>query len=372
MYYLGIHKICSIMMLMMYLCYPAVALSVSATTWSRQHSILVTNGIPPVKAIRTNPSITPTFLRFRGGNEEDAVSIEEEESSAIDDSAALSQEEETQADTITEESQETTIEAETTLENTEADQADTITEETTIEAEETPDDIEADVSESSGSTDDQILESKTVLISSILAGIKCVGSSYSSALIARPIITKALTACVTFGLSDWAAQRIESKPTADETKKAASSSKAVSKSESTQPLLNWKRTMYTAGVGLFYFGPAAHYWYEYIFKIFPGTSLVSTLLKTLLGQVIFGPIFTCIFFASALLQDKTFTVQKWVSQIKTDLPGVWVSGVGFWPLVDMVSYSLVPVRFIPLFINMASFVWTIYLSMVANNSAKEQ
>jgi len=352
-------------MLIMYLCYPAVAFS--ATTLSR-HSFLVANGIPPVKAIRT-PS-TPSFLRLRGGED---VSMEEE-SSAID--SALSQEE-TQVDTITAESQETTMDAET-LEGIEVDQVDIIaaeSQETNTEAE-TPDDTEVDLSESSGSTD-QIFESKTFIVSNILAIIQGVGTSYSNALIARPIITKALTACLTFGISDWAAQRIESKPTTLEIKKSTSTTSKVSSSKVSSTKVpskvhNWKRTMYTAAVGLFYFGPAAHYWYEYIFKLFPGTSLVSTLLKTLLGQVIFGPVFTCIFFASALLQDKMFTLQNWVTQIKTDLPGVWLSGVGYWPLVDMISYSLIPVQFIPLFINIASMIWTIYLSMVANSRVKEQ
>ena len=177
------------------------------------------------------------------------------------------------------------------------------------------------------------------------------GSSYSRALVAYPIITKSLTAGLTFLLSDYSAQQIESPSDENEKKEWKH---------------NWTRTLTSAAVGLFYFGPAAHAWYEMIFKILPGTGLFSTLQKALLGQIIFGPAFTCVFFATSLMQGGAFTMSNWASKIKSDLPGAWLAGVGFWPLVDFVSYALVPIQYIPLFVNLCSFVWTIYLSMIAN------
>ncbi|KAI2497282.1 hypothetical protein MHU86_17201 [Fragilaria crotonensis] len=121
-------------------------------------------------------------------------------------------------------------------------------------------------------------------------------------------------------------------------------------------------------VGFCYFGPAAHYWYQMIFSLLPGTSS-STLQKAGLGQLIFGPTFTCIFFASALLQSGNFTMQTWFRKIKNDLPGAWAAGLGFWPLVDLVSYSMVALNGFH-FINVCSLVWTIYLSGVANKARK--
>jgi len=184
------------------------------------------------------------------------------------------------------------------------------------------------------------------------------GSSYSSAITAYPIMTKSITAGVTFFLSDYTAQRIE-RPK-DKVDKDAK--KAVWKHD-------WTRTLVSCAVGLFYFGPAAHVWYEWIFSVLPGTSLASTLQKAALGQVIFGPSFTCIFFAASLMQAGEFSIGNWVSKIKKDLPGAWLSGTAFWPLVDLISFSVVPMQFIPLFINLCSFVWTIYLSMIANRSS---
>ena len=185
--------------------------------------------------------------------------------------------------------------------------------------------------------------------------LQSAGASYSNLLTARPILTKAVTASVIFGLSDWSAQQLEGKDDADGKKQKK----------------DWTRIVTASLVGLLYFGPAAHVWYEKIFQILPGTSLVSTLQKACLGQLIFGPSFTCVFFATSLMQSGTFSIGNWLTKIRQDLPGAWAAGLSFWPLVDLVSYSLIPAKWIPLFVNFCSFVWTIYLSTVANRRREE-
>jgi protein Mpv17 len=184
----------------------------------------------------------------------------------------------------------------------------------------------------------------------MLSSLTALGKVYGTALEQRPILTKSATAGIIFALSDYLAQRVEK---SDDKRKT-----------------NWTRISASAIVGFAYFGPAAHAWYEMIFRLFPSTSLVSTLQKAALGQLIFGPIFTCVFFASALLQAGQFTPGAWLRKIRSDLPGAWAAGVGFWPLVDFVSYSMVPPQWIPLFVNFCSLIWTIYLSLVANRSKK--
>lgn len=201
------------------------------------------------------------------------------------------------------------------------------------------------------------------VLSPLFGALQAVGTCYSTSLVARPILTKSLTAGLTFFLSDYAAQRIE-KP------KDSENQVKPKKGAAAAPVWkhDWMRTFVSCAVGLFYFGPAAHAWYEWIFQVLPGTSLASTLQKAALGQMIFGPSFTCIFFATSLMQSGQFSLGNWAKKIKMDLPGAWLSGAGFWPLVDLISYSVVPVKYIPLFINLCSFVWTIYLSTIANRS----
>jgi hypothetical protein len=191
-------------------------------------------------------------------------------------------------------------------------------------------------------------------LSAALSALTFVGQKYTRYLETFPILTKSFTAGVIFGLSDLLAQKLEK--SSDESKD--------------QPLV-WTRLIASALVGLLYFGPAAHYWYDWIFKLLPGTGLGSTLQKAFWGQVLFGPSFTCIFFAASLLQAGTFSLGSWGSKIRSDLPGAWLAGAGYWPLVDFISYSVVPVKWIPLFVNMCSLFWTVYLSIVANRSDKK-
>lgn len=176
------------------------------------------------------------------------------------------------------------------------------------------------------------------------------GKFYSTQLELRPIITKSWTAGLIFALSDYLAQRIEK-----------------SKEDCSTDM---RRLIFATMIGALYFAPAAHYWYEAIFRFLPGKGVVSTLQKAFLGQAIFGPAFTCIFFASSLIQNGTFSLASWGAKIRSDLPSAWLAGSCFWPLVDIISYSLIPVRLIPLFVNLCSLVWTIYLSIVANQGSR--
>lgn len=101
-----------------------------------------------------------------------------------------------------------------------------------------------------------------------IALLTTVGKRYSQQLELRPILTKSYTAGLIFGLSDFCAQKIERSNDAN-----GSAGK-----------IDWIRTLASTLVGLLYFGPAAHYWYEWIFKLLPATTLLSTMHKAFWGQ----------------------------------------------------------------------------------------
>ena len=214
----------------------------------------------------------------------------------------------------------------------------------------------------------------TAFLTPIAGFAKQFGAAYAASLGARPIITKSVTACFIFALSDYVAQRLETKDDGAEAEEENDTKKRVwsikGKEEVVKPTYNYVRTFTSAAVGLLYFGPAAHTWYETIFRIFTSTNIVSTLQKAALGQLLFGPSFTCVFFATSLLQAGEFTFGNWFRKIRNDLPGAWAAGLGFWPLVDVISFTFIPSQWIPLFVNFCSFIWTIYLSLVANRSTK--
>lgn len=203
------------------------------------------------------------------------------------------------------------------------------------------------------------LKSDRMAISAALSPISSLVATfatfYTNQLSARPIMTKSLTAGIIFLASDYCAQLIE-RDGGDEEK---------------APLV-WSRMLSNFLVGLLVFGPAANAWYSMIFKMLPSTSLFSTLQKAALGQLIFGPAFSSVFFGAGMIQAGSFSVGAWLQKVKNDLPAVWASGLGFWPFVDFISYKVIPVQWIPLFVNFCSFVWTIYLSIVSNRSRGEE
>ena len=179
----------------------------------------------------------------------------------------------------------------------------------------------------------------------MLAGLQSLGAAYAAALVTNPILTKSLTSAATFALSDVAAQRLEP----GERKRDV------------------RRTVVTALIGLLYFGPALHYYLEFVTWLVPGGGIRDTLLKTLVGQLGFGPAITMIFFGAFLVADHGLVagLLRWPAKIRQDLFVTWMSELCFWPFVDVICYSFVAVRYIPLGYNLANFFWTIFLSLQA-------
>jgi protein Mpv17 len=227
-------------------------------------------------------------------------------------------------------------------------------------------------SSSSSKSSKTMMMTTTMTTSSVVSAIsgllKAAGGAYVRLLTRRPILTKSLTAGLIFGLSDVCAQFIEGGRASDEGEGKETKAAIISSSRVLDASIDaFSRVLAASLVGILFFGPAAHYWYEAIFRLLPSTSLLSTLQKALLGQIFFGPAFTAVFFGAGMVRHGDFTLGGWYDKVRCDLPAVWRAGLGYWPLVDFISYKIVPVRWIPLFVNFCSFVWTIYLSVVSND-----
>lgn len=178
---------------------------------------------------------------------------------------------------------------------------------------------------------------------------------YSAALDTCPVLTKSLTASSIFGLSDVVAQIIE-------------------QSGAGAFVMDQPRVLMNLAVG-FCFGPAAHVWYAVMQHAFPRSNMPSVLIKTTLGQTIFGPVFTVVYFAAALIAERGPPGLKLLPfKVSQDLMPTLLAGMGFWPFVDLVSYAVIARKksgeaWIPLFANVCSFIWQVYLSMQARLTA---
>lgn len=52
-----------------------------------------------------------------------------------------------------------------------------------------------------------------------------------------------------------------------------------------------------AGYGMVILGPSLHFWFNFVSKLLPRRDLLSTLKKMVMGQTLYGPAMTVVFFS---------------------------------------------------------------------------
>ncbi|CAA7058651.1 unnamed protein product [Microthlaspi erraticum] len=111
--------------------------------------------------------------------------------------------------------------------------------------------------------------------SSSFASVRFVGW-YLGMVKSRPVFTKSVTCSLIYIAADMSSQTI---------------SKTSSES------YDLVRTARMAGYGLFVLGPTLHYWFNFMSRLFPKRDLITTFKKMAMGQTIYGPTMTVIFFS---------------------------------------------------------------------------
>uniref|UniRef100_A0A0D6QTJ8 Peroxisomal membrane protein MPV17 n=1 Tax=Araucaria cunninghamii TaxID=56994 RepID=A0A0D6QTJ8_ARACU len=168
----------------------------------------------------------------------------------------------------------------------------------------------------------------------------------------HPVLTKSVTASFILTAADITSQVI--------TYAASDGLDASDKLE-----IDKQRTLRMTGYGFFLSGPTLHLWFNFMSKILPKTDIISTVKKMVLGQTIYGPVITVVFFSvNAFLQGESGS--EILARLKRDLIPTFLSGVMYWPLCDFITYRYVPVHLQPLVSNSFSFIWTVYLTYMAS------
>ncbi|XP_077220933.1 uncharacterized protein LOC143854719 [Tasmannia lanceolata] len=169
-------------------------------------------------------------------------------------------------------------------------------------------------------------------------------SWYMGMIETHPVLTKSLTAGFIFVAADVSSQMI-----------------TLTSSDSFDPI----RTLRMAGYGMLISGPSLHLWFNFVSKILPKRDIVTTLKKLVLGQTVYGPIMTTIFFSvNAGLQGENGS--EIVARLKRDLIPTMKNGLVYWPACDFITFKFIPVRLQPLMSNSFSFLWTIYITYMAS------
>ncbi|TXG52519.1 hypothetical protein EZV62_021688 [Acer yangbiense] len=167
---------------------------------------------------------------------------------------------------------------------------------------------------------------------------------YLAKLHSHPLITKGVTTSLIYVAADLTSQMIASEYPGS---------------------IDLKRTLRMAAYGMLVLGPTQHFWFNSMSKVLPQRDTLTSLKKLFMGQAIFGPCITSVFFSyNAALQGENGA--QIVARLKRDLLPTLVNGLLYWPICDFVTYKYIPVHLQPLVNSSCSYVWTIYLTYMAS------
>ncbi|XP_010277092.1 PREDICTED: protein SYM1 [Nelumbo nucifera] len=160
----------------------------------------------------------------------------------------------------------------------------------------------------------------------------------------HPVLTKSITSALIYTAADLSSQMI---------------------SETSSESFDSIRTLRMAGYGMFVLGPSLHFWFNFMSRVFPKRDMVTTLKKIVMGQTVYGPTMTVIFFSlNASLQGENGA--EIVARLKRDLLPTLKNGLMYWPMCDFVTFKFIPVHLQPLISNSFSYLWTIYMTYMAS------
>ncbi|KAF2320937.1 hypothetical protein GH714_032064 [Hevea brasiliensis] len=113
----------------------------------------------------------------------------------------------------------------------------------------------------------------------------------------RPILTKSVTSSLIYVAADFSSQTI-AQPVSEP--------------------YDLVRTLRMAAYGMLVLGPTLHYWFNFVSKQFPKRDLITTFKKIIMGQTIYGPAMTALFFSlNACLQGEKSN--EIIARLKRDL-----------------------------------------------------
>eukprot|EP00747_Dinoflagellata_sp_TGD_P021096 gnl/TRDRNA2_/TRDRNA2_128268_c0_seq1.p1 gnl/TRDRNA2_/TRDRNA2_128268_c0~~gnl/TRDRNA2_/TRDRNA2_128268_c0_seq1.p1 ORF type:complete len:209 (+),score=28.67 gnl/TRDRNA2_/TRDRNA2_128268_c0_seq1:66-629(+) len=159
-------------------------------------------------------------------------------------------------------------------------------------------------------------------------------ADYNHALVRVPIRTKCITSCVCFVVSQGLSQLLQ------------------------QGYVASIKKIFDFGLWGALMPFAAHYWQD--FMAFRGPANVFA--KIPIDQVLYRmPIMFVFSIYVQLMEGKTFA-DSWAITLRTN-PGLQVTALKLWPAVNVLNFTVVPLRLRVLYQNTVLFFWALYLAI---------
>ncbi|KAD5508178.1 hypothetical protein E3N88_15881 [Mikania micrantha] len=179
----------------------------------------------------------------------------------------------------------------------------------------------------------------------------------SGALVGATLV---LSSGLIWGIGDLVAQAV--------TRATAAKKKYLFYSDDDRDLrINWRRLVTTSLYGMAFVGPIGHFWYEGLDRFlmnrlqYPPKSMRFVATKVAIDEILFGPVDLFLFFTyMGFASGKNVT--QVTDELKRDfLPALIVEG-GTWPVVQVINFRFVPVRYQLLYVNLFCLLDSCFLS----------
>ncbi|CAM9229327.1 unnamed protein product [Choristocarpus tenellus] len=167
-------------------------------------------------------------------------------------------------------------------------------------------------------------------------------AAYLGLLETQPIITKSLTSMIGFSLGDLLAQ------------------KGLEKKEE----IDLTRLLRLASFGALIHGSTGHFFYNFLDSKIPGTAALTVAKKVFIDQVIWNPIFGCLFFGYMGAVDGAGPAaigSKIKNNLWTSVRGSWT----VWPVAHAINFRFIPTSQRLLYINTIQIFYNCFLSIIA-------
>lgn len=185
-------------------------------------------------------------------------------------------------------------------------------------------------------------------------------TKYNQLLIKHPLITNMSSTGILFGTGDYLAQSFFLDGKAEN--------------------YDFARTCRAILYGGLCFAPMADKWYKTLNKLkLPFRTIklshrkamaINTIIKVGMDQFIFTPFIAIPMYygVMTILNQSTNPWPEIKHKIYTNFWPTLTTNWMIWPLVQLLNFSIIPVRFNLLLVNIVSIVWNCYLSFVFNKS----
>ncbi|CAM9324690.1 unnamed protein product [Ectocarpus sp. 13 AM-2016] len=173
-------------------------------------------------------------------------------------------------------------------------------------------------------------------------GLGVIWAAYMSLLASQPLLTKSLTSMTGFALGDLLAQKF------------------IDKKEE----LDLPRLLKLASFGALIHGSSGHFFYNFLDSKIPGTAALTVAKKVFIDQVLWNPIFGCMFFGYMGAVDgmgPSGISEKIKNNLWTSVKGSWT----VWPVAHAINFRLIPTSQRLLYINTIQIFYNCFLSVIA-------